>query len=325
LTYKIREEKTFRVKAGKVALAGAVRGAGRLRLVFLHGLSANRMCFQFLEKWLSSQISVKTLTYDLRGRGRSDKPEGSYSPEVHAHDLDRLLASRRLKDFSDRKPVLIAHSLGAYAALHFAALFPARVSGLVLIDGGGELSRSEAFRVYALLRLSFIRLGRRFPTQDAYLDLVRKSPLVRQWTPEMEELLRYDMITDERGTGLDLPAHVVESELNSAGGSLSFAKTISMARRGVHGFAAPDYAKIACPVLVIRATERNLFPGDSVLPERALRVLQSRLKDCAVARVRANHYSIILQNQPALNQAIAGFLAQIELRKTQRSSRRART
>lgn len=298
--------RTFQVKTKEVSLACALRGKTGVPLVFMHGLSANRMCFQFLEEAMHQSLPCKTLTYDLRGRGRSEKPPGQYGPAVHAADLHALLSARALSKFTSEKPVLIAHSLGAYAALHYAAEHSDSLGGLVLLDGGGPLNRGEALRIYMLLRMSFIRLGRRFKSEDAYLDLVRKSPLVKKWNPQMEALLRYDMVTDADGTGLNLPVHVVESELTNAGGSLSALKAIKGLWK--FGFPAPDYSRIQCPVLVVRAVKRNLFPGDSVLSRRSLAELKMHLPQTNSIEVNANHYSILLENQPALNEGIAGFL-----------------
>ncbi|HNJ06226.1 MAG TPA: alpha/beta hydrolase, partial [Leptospiraceae bacterium] len=283
------------VKTRRTEHACAIRGRSGLPVVFLHGLSANRLCFQFLEAALHENLTCRTLTYDLRGRGKSAKPTGDYSPLVHAQDLHELLRAKPLSRFGQAKPVLIAHSLGAYAALHFAAMHPNALRGLVLLDGGGPLNRTEAVRIYALLRMSFIRLGRRFPSEESYLNIVRKSPLVRKYTPELDRMLRYDMVTDSKGTGLDLPVHVIESELSSAGGSLSILKSLKGLSR--FGFAEPDYGAIRCPVLIVRASKRNLFPGDSVLSERSMRKLQSLIHARAI-EVPANHYSILLENQP---------------------------
>ncbi len=297
----------FKVRAGKVELAVSVRGQSGVPVVFLHGLSANRMCFQYIEDALHERYKLTTITYDLRGRGNSDKPEGIYGPGVHAEDLRALLNSPRMKRIA-KKPVLIAHSLGAYSALEFASRYPESVRGIVLLDGGGTLTRMQALRVYVLLRLSFIRLGRRFPSEDAYLNLVKRSPLVKKWTPQLEALLRYDMVKDDRGFGLNLPVHVVESELNAAGGSLSLRNTIRMAMKRPAGFAPPDLSRIACPVLLIRASRRNLFPGDSILPAGAQKVLAEKLKLCERAEIPANHYSIVLEDQPELNARVVEFL-----------------
>lgn len=278
--------------------------------MFLHGLSANRMCFQFLEDALHQLLVCTTLTYDLRGRGKSAKPQGEYGPLVHARDLDALLHARPLATLARSKPVIIAHSLGAYAALQYAAAHPDNLRGLILLDGGGPLNRAEALRIYALLRMSFIRLGRRFKSEEAYLDLVRRSPLVKKWSPQMETLLRYDMVTDSRGTGLDLPVHVIESELASAGGSLSALKSLKGFWK--FGFPLPAFRNIRCPVLVVRAVKRNLFPGDSVLTRRSLLELKKNLPQVESIEIEANHYSMLLEDQPAMNAGIADFLRRLD-------------
>lgn len=300
----------FLVKTKRTVLACGLRGKSGLPIVFMHGLSANRLCFQFMEDALHKALLVTTLTYDLRGRGKSEKPQGEYSPLVHARDLDALLHARPLAKLASGKPVIIAHSLGAYAALQYAAAHPENLRALILLDGGGPLNRAEALRIYALLRMSFIRLGRRFKSEDAYLDLVRRSPLVKKWSPQMEALLRYDMITDAEGTGLNLPVHVIESELASAGGSLSALKSLKGLWK--FGFPLPAFRSIQCAVLVVRAVRRNLFPGDSVLSRRSLLELKKNLPQIESIEVEANHYSMLLEDQPAMNAGIADFLRRLE-------------
>lgn len=300
------DRETLFVKTKRVTLACGIRGKSGIPIIFLHGLTANRKCFPFLEEGLHKNLSCTTITYDLRGRGRSDKPPGAYSPEVHAADLEALLHSSRFSRFARQKPVIIAHSLGAYAALHYTAQNSNNVRALILLDGGGRLSRGEALRIYTLLRLSFIRLGKRFPSEDAYIDLVRNSPLVKKWAPELEAMVRYDMITDEQGTGLCIPLHVIESELASAGGSLSVLKTLAGFRN--FGFPMPSLGDIRCPLLIVRAARRNIFPGDSILSKRSLAELKADLPQASSIEIDANHYSMILEEQPVMTKAIVNFL-----------------
>jgi pimeloyl-ACP methyl ester carboxylesterase len=67
------------------------------------------------------------LAVDLRGFGRSDKPEGGYGCPELAEDIAAFLDGLGIS-----RAVLIGHSFGGLVAQHFAASHPERVLALVL-------------------------------------------------------------------------------------------------------------------------------------------------------------------------------------------------
>lgn len=73
----------------------------------------------------------RTVTFDWRGTGRSDAPSGPYT-------LDGLVSDiRQLVDELGTGPcTVVAHGIGAHAALVFAERHPASVSGLFLVGAG---------------------------------------------------------------------------------------------------------------------------------------------------------------------------------------------
>ncbi len=72
----------------------------------------------------------RTLTYDCRGQGQSDKPDsGPYTPPIHARDVLALLDALELPWVH-----FVGLSNGGIIALHFAHLYPGRVRKLVLAD-----------------------------------------------------------------------------------------------------------------------------------------------------------------------------------------------
>ncbi|MBL8019984.1 MAG: alpha/beta hydrolase [Leptospirales bacterium] len=272
-------------------------------------MTANHLCFLHLARALNS-AGLDILAYDLRGRGQSDKPRGVYSTQVHAADLHSLLRSKKFsKRFS--RPLLVAHSLGAYAALEFLRLNPDEARGLVLLDGGARLTLGEQLRIYIMLRLSFIRLGRKFKDPEAYLSLIQNSPLVKRWSPELEAMVRYDMEVTSDGAGLNIPVHVIESELNSIGGSLNVMRSLRNLLGNRRGF-EPQFASIKVPVLIVRAVQPNLFPGDSILTKRGVQEMEQEFPHVTVREIQANHYSMIMEDQPELNAMIIDFARSIK-------------
>jgi pimeloyl-ACP methyl ester carboxylesterase len=98
----------------------------------LHGLASNARWWDLVAGYLAPRYRV--VAVDLRGHGRSDRPEHGYGfPEVGG-DLVSLVADLEL-----RNPVVVGHSWGASVALWLAAelSIPA---GVACIDGGaGDL------------------------------------------------------------------------------------------------------------------------------------------------------------------------------------------
>lgn len=68
------------------------------------------------------------LRYDMRGQGRSAVPEGAYTPELHAQDLEALLAALGLERYH-----LLGLSNGGVVAQVFAARRPAGLQSLTLL------------------------------------------------------------------------------------------------------------------------------------------------------------------------------------------------
>ncbi|MBI1944841.1 MAG: alpha/beta fold hydrolase [Deltaproteobacteria bacterium] len=97
-----------------------------LPLVFVHGYGSR------LEAWRAVQPALaqgrRTVSYDQRGFGLSERTAQGYGPEAHAADLLALMDALHLE-----RAVLVAHSYGAGVALAAALQAPERVAGVVLV------------------------------------------------------------------------------------------------------------------------------------------------------------------------------------------------
>ncbi len=80
----------------------------------------------------------RTVTYDWRGTGASDKPRAGYTPDRMASDLCELVARLDLAP-----AVLVGHGIGSHITLIAAAERPHLTCGIVLASGapwfGGDL------------------------------------------------------------------------------------------------------------------------------------------------------------------------------------------
>ncbi len=109
-------------------------------IVMVHGLAAN-LAFWYFQLAPELARDYNVTLYDLRGHGRSKRPELGYAPSVMAGDLRNLLDALGM----DRVHV-IAHSFGGQVALHFARQFPERVRTLTIADTHLSSERQNAAR-----------------------------------------------------------------------------------------------------------------------------------------------------------------------------------
>ncbi len=260
-------------------------GKGR-DVLCVHGLTANCRCWDVLAAALAPRHRV--LAFDLRGRGLSDKPSSGYSVETHCEDVKAILDGRGLN-----RAVLIGHSLGAFIALAFAAQSPERVSGMILMDGGGKLSPQQTEKVLAMIRPSLDRLGQVFPSFDSYLETMKKIPFLRPWSPVLETYFRHEVEEVEGGIRSRIQARHIQEEV------------ANLSRVD----AARFYPKIQCPVLILRATEGILARDDILLPEEVVQRMVREMPRAASFNVEGtNHYSILFQSDPRRDRAILEFL-----------------
>ncbi|MEQ8763453.1 MAG: alpha/beta hydrolase [Planctomycetota bacterium] len=105
-------------------------------LVLLHGYSDSWFSFSRLLDRLSP--GRRAIAVDLRGHGRSDRPETGYSMPDLAQDVARLLTALELTDIT-----LVGHSMGSLVAQHVAAECAERVARLVLIGSTATIRSSD--------------------------------------------------------------------------------------------------------------------------------------------------------------------------------------
>lgn len=96
-------------------------------LVLIHSLAMDHTFWSAVTPALSEATAV--LTYDCRGHGQSDKPDGVYLVEQFADDLADLL-----DHLGWRSAVVAGASMGGCITLAFAAAYPARAAALGLFD-----------------------------------------------------------------------------------------------------------------------------------------------------------------------------------------------
>jgi lipase len=165
-------------------------------VLLIHGVTASHLSWPFVARRLPG---VRVIAPDLRGRGRSNALEGPAGLHAHADDLVAVLDSLGVE-----RVVAVGHSMGAFVALVLGDRHPDRVSRVVLVDGGLPLDLPAGMStddvIAHVLGPTADRLAMRFPTVADYLDFWRAHPaFARDWTPELEAYLAYDLVPADGG------------------------------------------------------------------------------------------------------------------------------
>jgi pimeloyl-ACP methyl ester carboxylesterase len=113
-------------------------GKGGVPVVFIPSLAGSTT--QWTPQLAHVRRTRRALAIDLRGHGRSDAPrDRRYRLADYAQDVRAALDSLRI-----RRAVLVGHSMGGGVALAFAAAWPERVAGLLLVDPIDDPSKRPA-------------------------------------------------------------------------------------------------------------------------------------------------------------------------------------
>ena len=99
-------------------------------VVLIHGYTDNARDWVPLIPYLSK--SLRLIVVDIRGHGRSGKPECCYTRVDFAYDLKLLLDALHIE-----RADIVGHSLGSIIAQTFAEVWPERTRQVVLISSSG--------------------------------------------------------------------------------------------------------------------------------------------------------------------------------------------
>ena len=255
------------VKANGIRLHYLDYGGNGPVLVLLHGLTANAHAFEgVLAAGLAAQFRV--ITVDLRGRGLSDKPFWGYSMHKHAKDIIGLLDKLQLKSV-----FMGGHSFGGLLSIYLGRFFPERVKRLVLIDAAARMHPNTR----EMLQPAMSRLGKTFPSFQAYLDSVKHAPYNTFWEETMRSYYQADV--------QELSGGKVKPRSNP--------RHIQLAVLNVLKEPWPVYlSKQSKPALLLNATEPYTLNAPLLPPENALETV-SLMPDCRYEAVAGNHQTML--------------------------------
>lgn len=275
------------VDSGERLAVAVWPGAGET-FVFAPGLTSTSRNIAGVAAMLDGAHTV--VAVDLRGRGNSTKPAaGSYGMAAHAADIVSVMDGVGVE-----RAFVGGHSMGAYVATAVSVRAPDRCRGVVLIDGGVALQipglPDPDTMLDMLLAPVMERLGRTFPSLDAYRDHLTESDYF-ELSPIAELYLRYDL--GVAATGLR-PKCIRDAAVEDWRDLLANPETVERLNH------------ISRPVLAVRA-EHGIGPGQPpILGDLHVGLLKDAVSDVELVFVPGTtHHSITLSEKGALATADA--------------------
>lgn len=259
----------MRATVNDIGLEYTDEGEG-VPLFFIHGFPLCR------EAW-SKQVEAfkarfRVIAPDLRGLGGSEATEGPVPMGRFAEDCYKLMQHLQLDPV-----ILVGHSMGGYAALAFAKIYPHALRGLVLV---GTKAGPDSPETAAARRATAEAVGR-----DGIASVVDAM------APKMLSANNADA-----GMAADVRGFMTPSKPAGVIGAL-----LGMAERPD---AEPWLGKIRVPTLIVTGADDTLvLPSESTHLAKAIPGAQVRFIP------KAGHL-VAFEQPEAFNAALRGWLAQ---------------
>lgn len=247
-------------------------------VVLLHGLRGHAHSWDDVAGALSPDFHV--LALDQRGRGLTDwATDGDYGIDAFVGDLVGFCRAVGLEKF-----ILMGHSMGARNSMAFADNHADMLEKLVLSEFGPQINPKGGQRIAKEL----IDVPEEFDTLD---DAIAYMTQFNRFASDAVMHRRELYATRELPNGKIGWRYDIE---------------IRAARRRGDPIAAldlwPALAKIACPTLVVRATETDVLDLDV-----ALRMIEN-LPDGRLVEIERAEHMVFEDNPEDFIAAVRGFL-----------------
>ncbi len=97
-------------------------------MILQHGMTDNSRSWSLVAPYFT-EAGYHVYMPDLRGMGKSDAPDGYYTPITYATDLKAFCDALNID-----KATVIGHSLGSYTVQLFSIMFPEKCEKIVLVS-----------------------------------------------------------------------------------------------------------------------------------------------------------------------------------------------
>lgn len=252
-------------------------------IIAVHGLTGNHKTFMQYRQYLESDY--RFISYDLRGRGDSSPADDETSLFQHVKDLKTFI-----KDNNIERPILMGYSMGGYICAQLASEI--EVEALILLDGAGTTEERQR----ALIVPSLSRLEKTYESVDDYADQTRKiyESLHVKWDQVVEDITRYEVKKMADGYRHKSEASAMEKDFNS-----------------FYEFKPANvFDKITCPIFLVIAYGR-LGERDPLFTQETYVETIDTAKDITTIEIPANHYTLMFEKQPEVEEHILKFLKKL--------------
>jgi pimeloyl-ACP methyl ester carboxylesterase len=262
-------KKDVSVFSYKIHYIEAGRGAP---VILLHGMGGEGARWMPTIKGLASEFRV--IAPDQIGWGASDKPMTIYHNGVFAEFLARFM-----REIGVPKASLVGQSMGAGVALQMAVSYPQLVDRMVLVNGGGFRSASDAPRAGA---------------PDWHARQISNAGTLAESREYLEKMYyNHSLISDQQ----------VEDNLILRLRSAYTAESVQIANaRGLGGITEEQARAIKTPTLLVWGANDKLSP-----PVNADKLNAAIAGSRKVLIDKAGHYPFI-EHPDQFNQAVREFL-----------------
>jgi len=257
------------VKVGDIQIYYEIHGTGPQTLTLIRGLGAD------LRTWFPQvpefSKHFQTIVFDNRGAGRTDKPDGPYSTEQMAEDVNGLLDA-----LSIRRTAMLGVSMGGMIAQEFAIQHPEKLSCLIL--GCTSFGGPESIP----------------PPKEIWKALLAGPADEQTRMLQQQAMFSDDTIANNRGvieeylaarSQFPIPPHALALQADAI----------------VKHDAANSVAKIKTPTLVMTGKDDRLIP-----PENS-RLIAARIPGAILAELPGGHL-FMCEHPSDFNRAVIEFV-----------------
>ena len=241
-------------------------GAGE-PLVFVHGLGSSGQDWRKQVDAFSDRYRV--ITFDVRGHGQSDKPDGPYSIPLFATDTAALLRAL------DAVPAtIVGLSMGGMIAFQLAVDMPDLVRRLVVVNSMPEAKLDS-------LRDQWIYWSRRLASRVFGMRATGRMIARRIFVKPEQGTLRNQFI--ERWAANDKQAYLATID-------------------AIAGWGVEDrLGDITCPTLIVAADE-------DYTPVSVKREYVAQIPNAKLVVINDSHHATPVERPQAFNHALDAFL-----------------
>ena len=256
-----------RLQSNRVELYYEICGSGQ-PLVFIYGLGASSCDWEAQVRHFSKTHRV--ITFDLRGHGQSDKPDGPYNIPMFASDIIGLLRSLDIEQAH-----IVGWSLGGAIAFQFALDFPKQVTSLTIINGVPTFGDPVAFQKEIDRRISIVRQSGMRGIGQALSESLFPKP---EHAHHREGFI-------ERWAENDLQSY------------------IEATRSGLGWNVMDRLHEISCPTLILSA-EHDYWP----VSEKEIQC--RRIPDMRFVVIPDSHHAVVIERPDIVNEVLNEFLSE---------------